>query len=80
MIKRLYFYSVTFFIISKYFYMMKSKNRAISGNGIAIGSAIGLALGYAFAHNSSNTMKYIAMGLAIGAGFGAIIDFLNRPK
>jgi hypothetical protein len=25
-------------------------------------------------------MQYIAMGLAIGAGIGAIIDFLNRPK
>ena len=59
---------------------MKSKNRTIYGNGIGIGSAIWLALCYAVAHNSSDTMTYIAMGLAIGAGIGAIIDFLNRPK
>jgi ABC-type Fe3+-siderophore transport system permease subunit len=59
---------------------MKSKNRVNSGNGIGIGSAVGLALAYALGRNSSNTMQYIAVGLAIGAGFGAIIDFLNRPK
>lgn len=56
---------------------MKSKNRANSGNGI--GSAIGLALGFAFFHNQSDAMQYIGMGVAIGAGIGSIIDFLNRP-
>jgi lipoprotein signal peptidase len=59
---------------------MKSKNLPSSGNGIAIGCAIGVVLGAAVAHNSTNTMQYIAMGLAIGGCIGAIIDFLNRPK
>jgi lipoprotein signal peptidase len=59
---------------------MKANKNHNAGSGIAIGSAIGIALGFAIGKNSSNTMPYIAMGLVIGVGIGAIIDFLNRSK
>jgi len=46
--------------------MQPRKHQSQSGSGIAVGAGVGLALGLAF--------DQMALGLALGTAFGALID------
>jgi hypothetical protein len=51
-----------------------------NGSGIGFGAAAGVAISFALGNKSDYQPQIIALGLALGVAFGALIDFWSRPK
>jgi len=59
---------------------MKNNKKRNSGVGVGIGAAIGLAISFAFESKNGNSGQFQALGLPLGAKFGAVLDILRSTK